>query len=1723
MSTTYNDKIKSAAGSREPTVGAKYNKALNTLKPGSVTRKAKDLLDRSPGSVEISRNGAITPDLKCLVEFPRLQPVVKCEPPKKKKKFSDKKYLSSPTRNATKVKKERDIDIRIARDLKFEYQGTILESLRSCVIGDIDTEGINNAIHTLEMLDIEAINDMVNRINVGATDVGNVATTVEDTVKQFSSTFAGLSDKLASVVFFTTICLACSYYLKSCDEQANENRVKACICGIIALTVMPDRYKVKMLSFITSFAEWFMPETQDASLPIGKVATLIGTALSLTIGYSKEKTLITKIADALANNDRRISGVTQLLRMIIDICSTCVNVVLESMGFDKFFIRDSDGNFQAQSFITDYNRMVSLIDAKQFDYNECNFRFLLSLCDRAQKLLIELKKSPESEGSLRIITTIYNKLLARKELFLASNFNLSGIRMEPVCILLKGKPGVGKSQMVLFLHAAICAFALTGEMREEARKDSSKFMFNRQPENVYWDGYDQKHITTVFDDFGQIRDVAGNPDCEYMNIIRAVNEFPAMLHTAAMEKKSNTFFRSDFVIATTNMERFKPESIICHDALTRRFHICYEVQVLPEFATEDGKIDVKKLKIDADGNPIYDPNIVVFVPYDYNVGGIVGSPVSFYEFVDVVRNTWLEHKRRNSVKIHNIDNVMDNVISRYTFQSGFLSKIGTVLSYFDPRDYDESDLLDVQPQEDYGLPLNEALSGLTEPEDNNWIFIDDAVEDLEKIYGFDDLFQTRFAAWKRDFPLTELRGQKACLRFYDTYFPAHNINSWRSKFVAFPNQFHEAVMIAQRAGLLRDRKLTLDTLFSRESLFSFVTNLPRKLEHKFENGFERYCNMLNNVVGFLRSHGCSVVVATVITSALQGVVTYGAMSLAGAASAKVTKTVKGFFGNKGKKRTKNDDDPMDIQMYGMKKPNAQQKAKSKFDFKALQQQLRGEHQSYFGADTNGAKIVDKITSRNLYRIYADVEDTRDHMGYGLMLRGTSMLFPQHFAYQIASFISNSEEVSDCFVTFELACKGEPNPAHSFKVTFPEFVAMSETDIFEGRDLAIAKLPIHVPMHQDIVDYFLSDSDYERIMDWNVRLIIAKPEQRENICSKAVPITQPIPVAGTDDLEPTFITKGFRMHGLTTKGDCGSPMAIVNNRMPKARFIGLHTAGVVMQGIAITCSVSREELQAYFNKFPDIIEEIEPEEYDTFDPIAPQSQFKPLYKTPLVHNTGSKTMIARSEMYGYNGEVKTAPAVLRPVYRDVDGKRILVDPYLNAIKKYCTPYVHFDQHNVNMASLSVLEMLRRTSKPFRGGIYPFDIAIKGDPDDEFFGSMSRSTSAGYPYCSKNLGRGKYPFFGYGDEFDLTTPMAMELRAEVEDIIEQAISGVRKHHIFTDNLKDERRPLEKVEAVKTRLFSGAPLAYTVAFRMYFGRFMAWYIGNNISNGSAIGLNVFGLDWDLLAKKLAHFSNPSDYGFGAGDFSGFDGSEKPAIHWAILNIINELYDDGPINQQVRKILWYDLVNSKHIREDSVFAWPSSLPSGHPCTTIANNLYNHISFNLCWIQLGLPVFGPESFYERVYLVTMGDDNLYSVHPKYRDCFNEFAVSREMAKLGLTYTSEIKGEHLHAALRKLNEVSFLKRSFRWDSSLAIWVAPIELDVILDIPNWTKRNDDMRDAITTDNVEVALMELSLHGKDTYAQYAPCMLKAYRECGLTPLKYETFDANVLAIHNRLRYL
>nr|UQB76004.1 non-structural polyprotein [Flumine dicistrovirus 24] len=631
------------------------------------------------------------------------------------------------------------------------------------------------------------------------------------------------------------------------------------------------------------------------------------------------------------------------------------------------------------------------------------------------------------------------------------------------------------------------------------------------------------------------------------------------------------------------------------------------------------------------------------------------------------------------------------------------------------------------------------------------------------------------------------------------------------------------------------------------------------------------------------------------------------------------------------------------------------------------------------------------------------------------------MMPWHFATELAAEVERDPEILHdmCFLK-------KARSTIEFSVPLKVILEAEQATHFETLDACLVRFPREVKNHKDILKYFHSERTANIHRDKKFVLHFPNTDTIKSWHGESYQIVSNL-VQGLTPENARVVRKGFRYTATTDKGDCGALMACIDPSSGREKIMGIHTGGNPVDAHGFSTAICREDIQETLDLFGDSVVSIADSEHVNLDYNGDiqmlDGRFVVLGTTHKVVRASETTAIGPSRLIGEWQPPVTTPGRLRPFTND---EGILIDPFKVGLAKYCKPHVMISTELMALIGDHILSDVTRNSRvDVHKRLLTFDEAVAGIEGEPDYGSIPRGTSAGFPHnVADDKTKGKTKWFGEDGIFEMNNEACLQLKKDVAQIIANSAWLERQPFFYCDYLKDERRTHEKAKAGNTRIFSACPLEYTIVVRMYFGAFTLWFAKNRMYNGSAIGVNPYSHDWQTIAELLQQHGPK----VAAGDYKAFDGSEQPEIHWAILDLINKWYDDGEQNARIRSMLWLELVNSRHIRGNLVYEWISSLPSGHPLTTLVNIFYGFFAFYYCWFRAH---DGDEAslfkFSKNVYIIELGDDGIFNFSDACSEVFNQVTVSKFMAEIGLTYTDENKVEGQMVKWRTLEECTFLK------------------------------------------------------------------------------------------------
>jgi len=183
--------------------------------------------------------------------------------------------------------------------------------------------------------------------------------------------------------------------------------------------------------------------------------------------------------------------------------------------------------------------------------------------------------------------------------------------------------------------------------------------------------------------------------------------------------------------------------------------------------------------------------------------------------------------------------------------------------------------------------------------------------------------------------------------------------------------------------------------------------------------------------------------------------------------------------------------------------------------------------------------------------------------------------------------------------------------------------------------------------------------------------------------------------------------------------------------------------------------------------------------------------------------------------------------------------------------------------------------------------------------------------------------------------------------------------------------------------------------------------------------------------------------------------------------------------------------------------------MPSGNPLTTTINCLVVQIIYRYSWIKVHNYDIRSIIYYsDNVAEVVYGDDSIATVSDKASTIFGMAEVTAGAKEMGYIFTSADKVEG-NVEFKSIEDLEFLKRGFRYDNVVRRVVAPLRLQTILEIPFWVKSKKNIHAQMMT-NVEVALSELSLHGREIYDEWSRIICKHVWDCVGVNLHVREFE-------------
>jgi len=1407
---------------------------------------------------------------------------------------------------------------------------------------------------------------------------------------------------------------------------------------------------------------------------IGMFSTVFVTLINMGCGIKPKNTCLKAIEGALKFNERQKENTVSSILQATKVLNTFFTETIKVETLANFFEIDQISDERVHSFKEQVNVFISECNAGRRINAEYNERFYIESLRHAKDLMNMMDKKSYDYKTMEFLMNSLNKT---REALRTQFSSMNGDRVEPVGVLITGKPGCMKSVLLKRLGYIIASLTIPKDWEEEFLTTPDNFMYV-VPNGKFFDKYNYKAWIAFFDDIFQKTDVKGSEDSEALQIIKMINSAPYNLNMANVEAKNTMYFRSPFVLGTSNIRR--PEllnSVNCPEAVFRRFNIEIETVINPEYLNENLELDYEKLPAemyDFENLDIENRETSV-IPNDFwklhvkLKSNKEVKDLGILPLEDVIELIVEQHKKR----------IREYYINKETNKNAVGDIVNNLKERFSRKEQSAYSKLfrDTQERKTFQMYVPQST------DDNKSDIEMESVQEVKVKPGYD-----RFITFLGKLP------EDRYLEYLNSWFSlldSHGISYMFDKTFSGLKKHNDFMMSIGEQDLFSYQYFKMNAFFALVDN-SFVTcfrkginpvSLIPVMEEVHPNTYIQRIRRiivipLKKMYAFIKRYWYILILAAgglyIIFLQLSNMFTgiIKPFMFQSVDSNRMMKRDVFRPKNEQKHTTLSSKTEVQFRTHSYKIEDMQITAMPKIKNSLLN----------LGRD-NLNDITKSIMNKYFFVAFIvtpNNDNLMTRLGHMINMKSSVFWMPLHYIYMMEK-VTQKKTGDGAYVIMMSINK---NVIHKMFLT--DFMMnFRTTTTAANRDSCLVNIPVANPNSVGAYRYMLKNDDIKtlrRTGGFKCSLFGTSyiDIEKDNLIIRNVQTVghfndEPVPIEGQWDDQLFRYPEVVEYTAEVDNGDCGSLLFVNTTKFENRCLLGMHVAGG--QGTGYANIIPSELMDEMFSdsgivynenhflseEVPDFVQDIPIDERP--DILVPQASII----NGWAPNTVSKSEICKSKLHGKLPKpwdvVTTLPAKLHPFLNE-DGN--IIDPGDKALLNYGLNSPPIKEDYIILAFESYEELIFRHSRiplEYRS-VIPLDISLHAFDNIH---PISSSTSPGFPLNKpdkcENIKKSYYAACEFNDE-QAKDKAYEQIALVVHKTLSQYDRKERPFFAYVDCLKDEKRDRSKALEGKTRLFSASPFIFLVICRMYFGSFCSEYFAMNIKVGSALGLNPYSEDWDNIARQVLKYSkNDDDLVAGAGDHSKFDGHEFPVILNRICEMINNWYGKDNPDNIIRSMIFSEISYSKHIFKSMLYFWETGMPSGNPLTPIINTIYNNIVFRISFQEAQLPI---TKFNDLVFLICLGDDNLWSTHETIRDKFNEMTMPDLMKSAGMVFTNELK-ENAKEKYRKLTEVEFLKRGFKKDKALGRWIGPLRESAIVEMLNWTKKGL-LGDTITVDNI-----------------------------------------------------
>lgn len=455
------------------------------------------------------------------------------------------------------------------------------------------------------------------------------------------------------------------------------------------------------------------------------------------------------------------------------------------------------------------------------------------------------------------------------------------------------------------------------------------------------------------------------------------------------------------------------------------------------------------------------------------------------------------------------------------------------------------------------------------------------------------------------------------------------------------------------------------------------------------------------------------------------------------------------------------------------------------------------------------------------------------------------------------------------------------------------------------------------------------------------------------------------------------------------------------------------------------------------------------------------------------------------------------------------------------------YVH--PYNVNARNMSIGKRaidrdilarcvkcyVDRIVKHFAGRkLNPLDLfsAINGSEKDSYLRRIDAAKSAGFGHPGPKTVY--LPLISEdGPDREMNEETKKEFLRYLKVLAEDEAPGM----IFQGKLKDEAREVSKILEGKTRLFCVSDVISLTA-----GRMLLFPLFSLIQECNEVWRIALGVDMHRQGVKVfedvAQFNGGNNFKT-EGDYSKFDQCMPFEIGHGAATVIHDVLKKLGYNEAALKMVrgyltdaLFPVVNIN----GCMFRVPGYQPSGF-YDTVSNNSIRGMLMKLYFFAV--ETGDPENYFKHCMGYVCGDDTIDAVDPEMCEVYNGVTYQKFCKEhYNMPFTPTTKNATIEKFVTT-QDMSFLKRKYRFHPVLNRYVAPLDLDSIRKTLMWTIPGKISEFEQIESATGSCLVELFFHCSSV-EQYS--RIHAWM-CALMKKRFPKFDVRYKDVHKLISEL